>query len=283
MTSKSKLALLDDSNFPIELIGVYSNIRDVTENEKEIKELADSIGQYGLLEPIGISEKENSLGKYELIYGHRRFIAVSKILKKKFIKVVRVSEGASRSERIETQLIENIHRKDLTDLELANALQAIKGKNENLKPKHLAVIVSKSVDWVEAKLAHLEIIESLDPETKEEAKEISTEKIKHLKHLSNENKKAIIQDTKKNNLSVKKVIEKAKALSEKSVTSRKSESKPSKPVTNLRETSMEFIFIRLLKNFRENKESIAYKALVRELKQSDLQDLIDRSKKDETT
>lgn len=147
----------------------------------------------------------------------------------------------------------------------------------------MAVIVSKSVDWVEAKLAHLEIIESLDPETKEEAKEISTEKIKHLKHLSNENKKAIIQDTKKNNLSVKKVIEKAKALSEKSVTSRKSESKPSKPVTNLRETSMEFIFIRLLKNFRENKESIAYKALVRELKQSDLQDLIDRSKKDETT
>ena len=53
-----------------------------------------------------------------------------------------------------------------------------------------------------------------------------------MKHLSSENKKAIIQDTKKNNLSVKKVIEKAKALSEKSVTSRKKEtvtkSEPSK-------------------------------------------------------
>lgn len=220
--SKSKLVLLDDSNFPIDLIEVGQNIRDVTEKEEGIKELADSIEKHGLLEPIGISIEENNLGKYELVYGHRRFIAVSKILKEKFIKVVRVSEYASTKDRIETQLIENIHRKDLTDLELANALQAIQERNPNLKPKHLAKIVSKSVDWIEAKLAHLEIIESLDPETKEEAKEISTEKIKHLKHLSSENKKAIIQETKKENLSVKKVIEKAKALSGKSVTSRNS-------------------------------------------------------------
>jgi uncharacterized protein (UPF0335 family) len=144
-------------------------------------------------------------------------------LKWKNVKVVRVSSD----NRVETQLIENIHRKDLTDLELAEALKKIqdqaKSKGKELKNKELAKIVSKSVDWIETKLAHLEIYNSLDSESKEEAKEISTEKIKHLKHLSSENKKAIIQDTKKNNLSVKKVIEKTKALSEKSVTSRKKE------------------------------------------------------------
>lgn len=225
--SKSKLALLDDSNFPIGLIEVGQNIRDVSEKEEGIKELADSIKQYGQLEPIGIEFDENENGKFKLVYGHRRLIAISKILKEKNVKVVRVSGN----NRVETQLIENIHRKDLTDLELAEALKKIQEQTKS-KNKELAKIVSKSVDWVETKLAHLEIIESLDPETKEEAKGISTEKIKHLKHLSSENKKAIIQDTKKNNLSVKKVIEKAKALSEKSVTSRKKEtvtqSEPSK-------------------------------------------------------
>ena len=49
--SKSKLALLDDSNFPTELIEVGQNIRDVSEKDDSIKELADSIKQYGLLEP----------------------------------------------------------------------------------------------------------------------------------------------------------------------------------------------------------------------------------------
>ena len=58
MTSKSKLALLDDSSFPIEFIEVGQNIRDVTEKEKEIKELADSIENYGQLEPIGIEFDE---------------------------------------------------------------------------------------------------------------------------------------------------------------------------------------------------------------------------------
>ena len=227
MTSKSKLALLDDSNFPIDLIEVGQNIRDVTEKEKEIKELADSIENYGQLEPIGIEFEESDKGKFKLVYGHRRLIAISKILKWKSVKVVRVSGN----NRVETQLIENIHRKDLTDLELAEALKKIQEQTKS-KNKELAKIVSKSVDWIETKLTHLEIIESLDPETKEQAKEISTEKIKHLKHLSSENKKAIIQETKKENLSVKKVIEKAKALSENSVTSRNSkkvtQSEPSK-------------------------------------------------------
>ena len=137
MTSKSKLALLDDSSFPIEFIEVGQNIRDVTEKEKEIKELADSIENYGQLEPIGIEFDENENGKFKLVYGHRRLIAISKILKWKSVKVVRVSGN----NRVETQLIENIHRKDLTDLELAEALKKIQEQTKS-KNKELAKIVS---------------------------------------------------------------------------------------------------------------------------------------------
>ena len=102
MSSKSRQVLLDDSNFPIELIEVGQNIRDVTEKEKGIKELADSIEQYGQLEPIGIEFDENENGKFKLVYGHRRLVAIAKILKWKSVKVVRVSS----SNRVETQLIE---------------------------------------------------------------------------------------------------------------------------------------------------------------------------------
>jgi ParB-like chromosome segregation protein Spo0J len=96
MSSKSKLALLDDSNFPIELIEVGQNIRDVSEKEEGIKELADSIDNYGQLEPIGIEFDENEKGKFKLVYGHRRLIAISKILKWKNVKVVRVSSDNNR-------------------------------------------------------------------------------------------------------------------------------------------------------------------------------------------
>ena len=58
MSSKTKLALLDNNQFPIDLIEFSSNIRDVSENESELKDLADSIKQYGQLEPIGISIEE---------------------------------------------------------------------------------------------------------------------------------------------------------------------------------------------------------------------------------
>lgn len=213
--SKSKLALLDDSNFPIGLIEVGQNIRDVSEKEEGIKELADSIKQYGQLEPIGIEFDENENGKFKLVYGHRRLIAISKILKEKNVKVVRVSGN----NRVETQLIENIHRKDLTDLELAEALKKIQEQTKS-KNKELAKIVSKSVDWVESKMIHLNIFKSLPKEIKKQAKKLSTDKMKVIKDLPEEEKKDLIQRDSKDKLSTRKFKEEAEK--KKSETSRNS-------------------------------------------------------------
>lgn len=216
MTSKSKLALLDDSSFPIEFIEVGENIRDVSEKEIGIKELADSIENYGQLEPIGIEFDENENGKFKLVYGHRRLIAISKILKLKNVKVVRVSGN----NRVETQLIENIHRKDLTDLELAEALKKIQEQTKS-KNKELAKIVSKSVDWIESKMIHLNTFKSLPEEIKEQAKKLSTDKMKVIKDLPEEEKKNLIQRDDKEKLSTRKFKEEAEK--KKSETSRKSE------------------------------------------------------------
>ena len=254
MSSKSRLVLLDDSNFPIDLIEVGENIRDVSEKEKEIKELADSIKHYGQLEPIGIEIDENENGKFKLVYGHRRLIAISKILKDKTIKVVRVSGN----NRVETQLIENIHRKDLSDLELAKALKKIqeqaKSKGKNLKNKELAKIVSKSVDWVEAKMIHLNIFKSLPKEIKKQAKKLSTDKMKVIKDLPEEEKKDLILRDSKDKLSTRKFKEEAEK--KKSETSRNSKKVTKKQPTK-NEIELKIIEINFkIEALKEEKEKL---------------------------
>lgn len=209
MSRRSKLALLDDSSFPVDLIEIGKNIRDVSEKDPETRELANSIKAYGQLEPVGIELDENSNGKFRLIYGHRRFIAISKLLKDKTIKVVRVLSEAN----VETQLIENIHRKDLTDLEIAYALKEIKDKTKK-KNRELAKIVCKSEDWVESKLKHIEVLHSLDKETREKVKTLPTEKVKIARKLDTEKRKEALTEIAEKNQSVKEARDTVKKHSE---------------------------------------------------------------------
>ena len=82
-------------------------------NQKDIDELASSIKELGLIQPITIKTKDN---RYELISGERRLRAF-KILKLKSIPayVRKVDDQAS----LEMALVENIQRKDLDPIEIA--------------------------------------------------------------------------------------------------------------------------------------------------------------------
>ncbi len=84
-------------------------------NEESLKELACSIEERGVIQPIIVAKKQSG---YELVAGERRWRAV-KILKLKeipaIIKVVRDSDA------LEMALIENIQRENLNPIEEANA------------------------------------------------------------------------------------------------------------------------------------------------------------------
>ena len=82
-------------------------------NQKDIDELASSIKELGLIQPITIKTKDN---RYELISGERRLRAF-KILKLKSIPayVRKADDQAS----LEMALVENIQRKDLDPIEIA--------------------------------------------------------------------------------------------------------------------------------------------------------------------
>ncbi|ETD26844.1 ParB/RepB/Spo0J family partition protein [Helicobacter canis] len=86
-----------------------------------LNDLADSIAEHGLLQPILVYDDE---GEYFLIAGERRLRA-SKIAGKSTIKAVVANEYIDRSRLRELAIIENIQRENLNPLDLAHSYQEL--------------------------------------------------------------------------------------------------------------------------------------------------------------
>lgn len=107
-------------------------------NEDSLQELADSIKQHGLIEPLIV--QEGNKGFFQIIAGERRWRA-AKIAGLKEIPVI-VKEYSDR-EVMEIALIENLQREDLNPIEEAEAFQRLIEEYE-LKQDEVAERVSKS-------------------------------------------------------------------------------------------------------------------------------------------
>lgn len=95
-------------------------------SDKELEELAMSIEQQGLLQPIVVCEKVDETGTfYELVAGERRLRAVRDILTRPRIKAIISKEITTIGHQEEAALVENIQRSDLNPMEEARAIQAI--------------------------------------------------------------------------------------------------------------------------------------------------------------
>lgn len=106
-------------------------------NEEMLQELADSIKQYGVLQPLLVKKKGEY---YEIIAGERRWRAAKLAGLKEVPVVVR---EYSKQESMEIALIENVQREDLNPIEEALAYQQL--MNEfGLKQDEIAARVSKS-------------------------------------------------------------------------------------------------------------------------------------------
>jgi ParB family chromosome partitioning protein len=88
-------------------------------NEEQLQELADSIKEKGILQPLLVCRIDNG---YELIAGERRLRAA---MKAGLETVPVVFKDVDSRERQEIALIENIQREDLNALEEAEAYQSL--------------------------------------------------------------------------------------------------------------------------------------------------------------
>lgn len=106
-------------------------------DEDALMELADSIKQFGLLQPILVQDRKDY---YEIIAGERRWRA-AKLAGLKEVPVI--IKNLSEQEIVEISLIENIQRENLNPIEEAQAFKRL--LNEfHLKQDEVAERVSKS-------------------------------------------------------------------------------------------------------------------------------------------
>lgn len=106
-------------------------------DEDALQELADSIKQFGLLQPILVQDRKDY---YEIIAGERRWRA-AKIAGLKEVPVI--IRNYTEQEIVEISLIENIQREDLNPIEEAQAYKRLLTEF-NLKQDEVAERVSKS-------------------------------------------------------------------------------------------------------------------------------------------
>ncbi len=105
--------------------------------EDSLQELADSIKQYGIIQPLVVQKREEL---YEIIAGERRWRAARMAGVKKVPVIIR---EYSKQEVAEISLIENIQREDLNPIEEARAYQTLI-QEFHLKQDELAEKVCKS-------------------------------------------------------------------------------------------------------------------------------------------
>jgi ParB family chromosome partitioning protein len=113
------------SGEPLPMADIYPNPNQPRKlfEEKELDELAASIEQRGLLQPIKVVPRPqpNGAGKYMIVLGERRWRAHQRLGRTEILATISV---LSDDEIADAAIIENLQRKDITPLEEARAYQA---------------------------------------------------------------------------------------------------------------------------------------------------------------
>ena len=122
---------------PIELVEPNRGQPRKNFDDDALQELADSIKQFGVIQPLIVQKKDDY---YEIIAGERRWRA-SRIAGLKKIPVI--VKDYSDKEAMEISLIENIQREDLNPIEEAFAYKRLM-EEYNLRQDEVAQRVSRS-------------------------------------------------------------------------------------------------------------------------------------------
>jgi ParB family chromosome partitioning protein len=140
-TRDSRAVALTVKDIPIGDISIKGNVRAEYTN---LDELAASIRQHGLLQPITVYADEDS---FIVKTGHRRYLACKTLYEEepeKFHHIRCLISDANNTAVI--QLVENVQRVDLSQLDLFNALSSLREQGMTLK--QIAEVMGKTEGYI---------------------------------------------------------------------------------------------------------------------------------------
>jgi len=149
---------------PLEQIELDPNNVRQTLDRAKLKELAESIGQHGVIQPILVRPHENvadSSVRFRLIAGERRYRAAQMAGLTEIPALIRTLNTSE--EGADLQIIENLHREDVHPLEEALGFQRMK-EGLHLDVKGLAQRIHKDARYIARRLALVDLI----PEAKQD-------------------------------------------------------------------------------------------------------------------
>lgn len=131
---------------PLPIKEVYSdadfNCRgDIT--SFDVIELARSIRENGLLQPIAVQPMDSPNYRWRIIMGHRRFKAIQQLGQDTVPCIIH--KDLSHAQALTLNLLENLERKNLTVMQEARAIAKFAG----MGGKDVAKMINKSYGWVQ--------------------------------------------------------------------------------------------------------------------------------------
>lgn len=172
-----------------------------TFSDESIAELAQTIKEQGLLQPIILRKDDTDPSKYEIIAGERRFRAVQSL---KHAKIPAIVEEMDDDRAASLALIENLQRENLNPIDEAQAYLQLMKVN-NLTQTELAEQVGKTQSYVANKIRLLKLTPKVQSFLV--SKKITQRHGRALLNLSEEDQDRAVSEIVKNGLTVKETEE----------------------------------------------------------------------------
>jgi len=181
--TKGKVRTTGVSSFlELELSKVYPNPDQPRKNFTDIDELANSIKENGLIQPIAVVKTDDG---YMIISGERRYRAC-KELGLKTIKTHLIN--ADDKKVLELALVENIQRDDLTDFEKAKFINQLWASGNYAKKQDLAKAIGKPASYISKVFKAVKLCDEIINDIEEHKKDIGLEVLQELSSVKDEAK-----------------------------------------------------------------------------------------------
>lgn len=161
----------------LELSKVYPNPDQPRKHFNNIEELANTIKQDGLIQPIAVIKKDDG---YMVVSGERRYRACMHLnLKSIKAHVLQIDDLKVQ----ELALIENIQREDLTDFEKAKFIGQLWASGKYVQKQDLATAIGKRSSYVSKVFSSLKLDSSILNEIEENKNDISLSVLEELSRV----------------------------------------------------------------------------------------------------